>query len=112
MIGMAGPRIRPDVWTLSGSDDWHPDLRWYAMAVAKMRTRPLADPTSWRFQAAIHEYDRGSDPLASASDVMPSSADQTRFWTQCQHFSWFFLPWHRAYLAVFEQIVAATIAQL
>ena len=26
-------------------------------------------------------------------------------WNQCQHGSWFFLPWHRGYLAAFEAIV-------
>ena len=26
-------------------------------------------------------------------------------WCNCQHGSWFFLPWHRMYLAAFERIV-------
>lgn len=106
---MAEVRIRKDVWKL---DEWDPILLWYAKAVAAMRLRPINDPTSWRYQAAIHEYRRNRDPYASPTDTLPSAADQERFWQQCQHGSWFFLPWHRMYLSVFEQIVAATVSQL
>ena len=105
-------RTRQDVWTLSNADPWHPTLLWYAKAIAQMQTRPVADPTSWRYQAAIHDYTRADDPYASASDVLPSAADQSRFWAQCQHFSWFFLPWHRMYLGCFEQIVLAAVVAL
>jgi tyrosinase len=77
-----------------------------------MRTRSLADPRSWRYQAAIHAYHRPSDPLASPADVLPSAAQQQRFWNQCQHFSWFFLPWHRMYLLCFEQAVQTAIDEV
>ena len=107
---MGEVRTRKDVWKLDGWDD--PILFWYAKAVEKMRTRELHDPTSWRYQAAIHDYERQADPLRNPSDSLPSAANQERFWRQCQHFSWFFLPWHRMYLAFFEQIVAATIRDL
>ena len=33
-------------------------------------------------------------------------------WNECQHFSWFFLPWHRIYLHYFESVVRQTIADL
>jgi tyrosinase len=95
------------VWKLEA---WDPSLVWYAKAVAEMQRRPIATPTSWRYQAAVHDYTRQDDPNASPGDVLPS--DQTRFWRQCQHNSWFFLPWHRMYLACFEQIVAATVVAL
>jgi tyrosinase len=67
---------------------------------------------SWRYQAAVHRYLRAEDPLADPRDVLPSPQDQQRFWTQCQHGSWFFLPWHRMYLRIFEDIVASTVAGL
>ena len=107
-------RIRKDVFKLTApsTGQWHPDLLWYARAVAEMQRRPIGDHTSWRYQAAIHDYDRQDDPLAQSNDVPPSSADQARFWSQCQHFSWFFLSWHRMYLLYFEEIVAATVKQL
>src|SRR5687768_15197734 len=106
---MAGTRVRRDVWRLAEGD---PILLWYAKAVGAMQARPINDPTSWRYQSAIHEYTVDGDPLRSPSDVLPSNGDRRRFWNQCQHNSWFFLPWHRMYLAAFEQIVAATIEQL
>jgi tyrosinase len=106
---MAEVRMRRDVWRL---DEWDPILLWYARAIAEMQRRPINDPTSWRYQAAIHDYDRETDPDASPSDQMPSAADQERFWSQCQHNSWFFLPWHRMYLGFFEQIVTAVVREL
>jgi len=87
-------RIRRDVYKLAA---WDPILVWYANAITEMQTRPLNDPRSWRYQAAIHELnDDGSVP----------------FWDQCQHNSWFFLPWHRWYLLYFEETVIETIRQL
>ncbi|MFC5473551.1 tyrosinase family protein [Paraherbaspirillum soli] len=100
-------KVRRDVWKL---DTWDPILVWYAKAVAEMQSRPINDPTSWRYQAAIHEYIRDSDPYATVADKLPS--DRQRFWNQCQHSTWFFLPWHRMYLLYFEQIVAAAVEKL
>lgn len=97
-------RVRRDVFKLSDED-----LNWYRRAVAAMQERRIDDPLSWRYQAAMHEYIPGQDPLASSADKLPSKADQDRFWTRCQHSSWFFLPWHRMYLHHFEKIVAAEI---
>lgn len=102
-------RTRRDVWKLAKWDD---TLLWYAKAIREMQTRLIAEPTSWRYQAAIHDYVDGEDPLADPSDKLPSQAEQDRFWAQCQHHSWFFLPWHRWFLLYFEQIVAATIVKL
>src|SRR5262249_31302314 len=42
----------------------------------------------------------------------PPQPVQNQFWRQCQHFCWFFLPWHRMYLLHFERTVAAAIGQL
>ena len=106
-------RTRKNVLTLvDAQGQWHPDLLWYARAITEMKKRPIADPTSWRYQAAIHDYVRQFDPLAQASDVLPPAAERQRFWGQCQHFSWFFLSWHRMYLFHFEAIVSATIKKL
>lgn len=105
----ASVRTRKNVWTLSGQND---DLFWYGKAVAALKQRPITDPTSWRYMAAVHGYPgHDADPFAVAGEAMPSGPDQTAFWNQCQHHSWFFLPWHRAYLAAFEQIVADAVVQ-
>ena len=90
----------------------NPIMDFYAKAVRAMQAKLIADPTSWRFQAAIHKYTRADDPNAAAADVLPSAADQTTFWTQCQHNSWFFLPWHRMYLHHFEQMVLGHVRAL
>lgn len=102
-------RVRPDVWSLAAWDD---TLLWYARAIAEMQRRPIDDPTSWRFQAAIHAYVRSRDPYADPTDRLPGLGDRTRFWNQCQHGSWYFLPWHRMYLGYFEQIIATTVEDL
>jgi tyrosinase len=86
-------RVRRDVYKLE--DD---TLAWYARTVAAMQKRPLKDPTSWEYQAAIH-------------GLFPNAQDRHN-WDQCQHQTWHFLPWHRGYLAYFEQIVQAAITQL
>lgn len=78
---------RRDVWELSEENLWHPIIEWYARAVAAMQSRDRNDPTSWRYLATIHD-------------------------TECQHYSWFFLPWHRIYLHYFERVIRQTIADL
>jgi hypothetical protein len=88
--------IRRDVWTLLARDPWDDATEGYARAVTTMRGRAATDPTSWAFQAAIH-----------GSYAAPPPGAQ---WNECQHASWFFLPWHRMYLYFFERIVRAASA--
>lgn len=104
-------RTRKDILDLE-RDPNDSTIDWYARAIGEMQSRPITDNTSWRWQAAVHGYRPGSDPLAKPGEAMPSSAEQRRYWRQCQHRTWYFLPWHRLYLHVFEEIVAATIATL
>jgi tyrosinase len=92
-------RVRKSVWSLPPADK---TLDWYRQAVERMISRPVSDPTSWRYQAAVH----GTPP------GMPLDPIGDGFWDQCQHQSWFFLPWHRGYLAAFEAVVAATVEEL
>jgi tyrosinase len=103
-------RVRRDVRGLGAG--WNDTLLWYARAVSTLQSRPLTDSTSWRFLAAIH----GMHPtvwrqfgVIQANTPAPPAAVQRRFWNQCQHQSWYFLPWHRGYLAAFEEIVRAAI---
>jgi tyrosinase len=103
-------RVREDVLGLGAG--WNATLLWYAKAVRTLQSRPLTDQTSWTFLAAIH----GMHPtvwrqfgIIRANTPTPSAAVQRRFWNQCQHQSWYFLPWHRGYLAAFEAIVREAI---
>jgi tyrosinase len=101
-------RTRKDVWKLSAGDD---TLEWYARGIAEMQNRLVTDSTSWRYQAAIHDYDPNDDPLAIPGETLPPQSEQDTFWARCQHGSWFFLPWHRGYLFYFEQILRQFITQ-
>ncbi|HTM30555.1 MAG TPA: tyrosinase family protein [Vicinamibacterales bacterium] len=104
---------RRNVWELG--NDWADDILWYARGVKAMKAHPLKQRTSWRFYAAMHGF---FDQLwelygyFSASDTRPPNADIARFWDQCQHGSWYFLPWHRGYLLAFEASVRAEVVAL
>ena len=90
---------RRDAWSLNTDLVWPPTLEWYARAVRAMQARPLEDPLSWRYQAAIHGL---------AATPPPPGAP----WNECQHASWYFLPWHRMYLYQFERIAQKSILEL
>lgn len=104
---------RKNVWG-SGGDFTDPAILWYARGVADMKARALTDPTGWRFYGAIHGLDTGlwtQYGYLSSADVQPSAAVAKRYWKQCQHATWYFLPWHRGYLLTFEEIVRAAIVK-
>jgi tyrosinase len=64
--------------------------------VQVMMSRPVTDPTSYRFQANIH----GTYDSATTTAQMQS-------WNQCEHGSFYFLSWHRMYLYFFDRILRA-----
>ena len=91
---MADLLVRRDIWSLEEDGPWHPITKAFAGAIAVMKQRQASDPTSLAAQAAIHSSTTGD-------------------WReQCQHRSWYFLPWHRLYLYWFEQIVRAAVCDL
>ncbi|MGC5702694.1 tyrosinase family protein [Pseudomonas sp. NFXW11] len=97
------------------TSDWDDTLLWYAKAVGVLQQRPITDRTSWRFLAAIHGFDQDLWTQAGylqPHETLPAEAETAIYWDQCQHATWFFLPWHRGYLASFEQIVRDAIVQL
>lgn len=104
---------RKNVWTLGAA--WAEPILWYARAIADLKKRPITDPTSWRFYAAIHGISEKQwqelGHLASG-ETLPDAATQATFWKQCQHGSWFFFPWHRGYLYSLERTLQATIKKL
>ena len=104
---------RKNVWELGG--DWADPILWYARGVKAMKERALKEPTGWRFYGGIHGFNKARwEQLGylKASDQMPSTSDFKDYWTQCQHGSWYFLPWHRGYLIAFEAVVRDAVVKL
>lgn len=105
--------VRKSVWA-SGGDFSDPILYWYAKGVGALKQRAIDEPISWRFLAAIHGIDTNlwtQYNYLSNDDQLPQQSVQDTYWNQCQHQSWFFLPWHRGYLASLEAIVRDAIIQ-
>jgi len=105
--------IRKDLWKLG--ETWNPTLLWYAKAVHELQKRPITDPTSWRFLAAIHGFKAelwANDGYYRPGEELPPASVRELYWGRCQHRTWFFLPWHRPYLLAFEQIVRAAVVKL
>ena len=104
---------RRNIWELGS--DWADPILWYARGVKAMKARALNERTSWRFYGAIHGI---FPPLwqqygyLSSTDTPPSRADMDSYWNQCQHGSWYFLPWHRGYLISFEAVIRDAVASL
>ena len=106
-------KIRKNVWELG--NDWADPILWYARGVAAMKARTLAEPTSWNFYGAIHGFDKSLwEKLGylNLTEPMPTPTNQKRFWEQCQHSSWYFLPWHRGFVLAFEANIRAAVIKL
>ena len=105
--------VRRNVWQLGG--DWADEILWYARGVAAMKARALAEPTSWRFYAGMHGFNSARWQelgYLSPSDLPPSQTLLSTFWRQCQHGSWYFLPWHRGYVLALEANIRAEVVAL
>jgi tyrosinase len=105
--------VRRNVWNLGS--EWADPILWYARAVGAMMKRPLAEPTGWRFYAGIHGFNQGlwtQLGYYNPADQRPSAPVVQQFWAQCQHGSWYFLPWHRGYVLAFEANVRAAVLEL
>ncbi len=84
-VSKTAPFVRRSVWALTGAR-LGPDPRGLTScgAFGAMQARPITDPTSWTFPGCHARFQR-----CGATGCT---------WNQCQHGSWFFLPWHRMYL--------------
>jgi len=104
-------RVRKDVWKLPVTQGqvWSDTVLWYARGVGALLSRPITDSTSWNSLGAMHGYD---PQLWADFGFVTSSPPTSPLWQQCQHQTWYFLPWHRGYLAAFESIVLDAIVKL
>ena len=99
----------------NGGDFSDPTILWYARGVKALNARKLADPLAWRFYGAIHGFDRNLWRVLGylkTSEKMPTNAQIAKFWRQCQHGSWYFLPWHRGYLLALEAAIRDAVITL
>lgn len=104
---------RQDVATLGSG--WNKTLLNYAKAMQALDALPITDRNSWKFLGAIHGFESQTwidEQLIKATDPIPSDWENDTYGGQCQHGTWYFLSWHRAYLFAFEAIVAAKVKQL
>jgi hypothetical protein len=62
------------------------------------------DPTGLLFQANMHGTESG-EMAADMQGGCPMGDPGQPLWDQCQHYSYFFLSWHRMYLYYFEKIL-------
>lgn len=94
---------------------WNDTMLWYAKAVRELLQRPVTKKASWRYMAAMHGINQQTwNRLGylAAGEALPVATEQDKYWNQCQHQSWYFLPWHRGYLHTFEDVVADAIRSL
>lgn len=77
------PPVRRSFASLEKSSDPNGIVDTYKEAVKIMKGKPSSNPHSWEYQAHIHGRVG---------------------WNECEHGSWMFFPWHRAYLFYFEDI--------
>jgi tyrosinase len=112
---------RANAWN-GGGTFTNKDLLWYAKGVGVLQGRKLNDPSSWWFFAAIHgEYVTTSGfpgwgflpaPPTVPTTPQPPASVSDQYWDQCQHQSWYFLPWHRGYLLALEAQIRAAVIDL
>jgi hypothetical protein len=89
MMTVVLPRERFQVFAANATK-----LKKFTDAVAKMKSRPVTDKTSWAYWANIH-------------GLMAASTDPQ--WNQCRHAHWWFVAWHRAYVLGLEHQLQAAI---
>lgn len=120
--------VRKNAWDANNGGQFqdqegnYTELYWYAKAIQVMQARPIKDPTSWWFYAAIHgefllnpiKYPKlqylnwvniSYIPASANLNDHPPKSQTNLFWDQCQHATWFFPPWHRGYLVALENIL-------
>src|SRR5204863_182034 len=70
------------------------------------------DVTPANIQPAFPGWKFIKAPPTVPTSPLPVSGNQNLYWNQCQHQSWFFLPWHRGYLMALEAQLRKDIVSL
>ena len=89
--------VRQDVYQLQPPGaPVHPIIAAYAVAVRELKRNNGPQHRLWSHHTQVH-------------GMNPDPGDGLR--NQCQHFCWYFLPWHRMYLHAFEAICRSIIVE-
>lgn len=89
--------VRQDVFELQPEGaPVHPVIAAYAVAVGELKRNTGPQHRWWSHHTQVH-------------GMFPDPNDGLR--NQCQHFCWYFLPWHRMYLHAFESICRSIIVE-
>ena len=106
---MAATFTRNNAWANGGALASNSDLLWYAVGVGKMMQRAITDPKSWWYFGAIHGDGPEWGSITAPPQVPPLPSPDLQGWSQCQHATWYFPPWHRGYLIALENQVREDI---
>ena len=106
---MAPTYTRNNAWNSGGTLTDNPDLFWYAVGVGLMMKRGISDTKSWWYFAAIHGDGPEWASITAPPTVPPLPSSDLQGWSQCQHATWYFPPWHRGYLIALENQVREDI---
>ncbi len=91
------PFVRQDVYALQPEGaPTHPIIAAYAVAVRELKRNAGPQHRLWSHHTQVH-------------GMFPDPNDGLR--NTCQHFCWYFLPWHRMYLHAFEAVCRSIIAE-
>jgi tyrosinase len=95
-------------------------LALFAKAVRLMKAKEPIDPRSWSWQARTHWVESETSKAAAIAAAFANSPLELRLlaeatWQTCRAHAatddpLLFLPWHRAYLGYFEDIVRSVLA--
>jgi tyrosinase len=102
---MAATYTRNNAWNNGGTLAGNPDLLWYAIGVGEMMKRDITDTKSWWYFAAIHGDGPEWASITAPPQVPSLPSPDLKGWSQCQHATWYFPPWHRGYLIALENQV-------
>src|SRR5271163_118763 len=106
---MAATYTRNNAWNNGGTLTGNPDLFWYAIGVGVMVNRGISDTKSWWYFAAIHGDGPEWASITAPPPVPALPSSDLQGWSQCQHATWYFAPWHRGYLIALENQVREDI---
>jgi tyrosinase len=104
--------VRTNAWDNGGTLEGNSALLWYAIGVGTMMQRSISDPKSWWYFGAIHGDGPEWAAITAPPQVPALPSPDLQGWSQCQHATWYFPPWHRGYLIALESQVLEDIVSL